>query len=200
MTKLVLTQFVLNIIIAGSDSAMSKPVYPGGCLLPRIRRAAEGETTITFVGSAAEGEEEQTITWSQLHEDALSAAACLQEQGILPGDHVALLGLTSRPLITAIQGAWLAGACINMLPIPMRMGSLGEFAAQTRAHIKISEAKMVLIDPDLAAFYEAEKDDPPLVKLDGDDRKAATTGRLKATRKGWPSCNSPPAQPRFPRE
>lgn len=145
---------------------MPKPVNTESCLLPRLRQAAEGETTVTFVGSAADGAEKQTRSWKQLHEDALSAAASLQERGILPGDHVALLGLTSRPLVTAIQGAWLAGACINMLPIPMRMGSLVEFAAQTRAHVKISEAKMVLIDPGLAAFYEAKKDDPPLIRLD----------------------------------
>ncbi len=135
-------------------------------LLTRIRRAAESGNTVTFVGSAAGSEELQSITWKQLHEEALSAAAHLQNRGLKPGDHVALLGLTSRPLITALQGAWLAGACINMLPIPMRMSSLGEFAAQTRAHVKISDAKMLLLDPDLAAFYEPEKTDPPIIKLD----------------------------------
>ena len=134
-------------------------------LLPRIRKAASGNATVTFVGSAAGPEELQTISWNKLHHDALAVAAALQSRGVVPGDHIALLGLTSRPLITALQGVWLAGACVNMLPIPMRMNSMAEFAAQTRAHLIYSEAKMLLLDTGLASFYEPEKGDPPLVLL-----------------------------------
>lgn len=134
-------------------------------LLPRIRKAAGGNATVTFVGSAAGPEELQTISWNELHHDALAVAAALQSRGVVPGDHIALLGLTSRPLITALQGVWLAGACVNMLPIPMRMNSMAEFAAQTRAHLIYSEAKMLLLDTGLASFYEPEKGDPPLVLL-----------------------------------
>ena len=36
-------------------------------------------------------------------------AAGLQALGVGPGDHVALLGPTTRALVTAIQAIWLAG-------------------------------------------------------------------------------------------
>ena len=36
--------------------------------------------------------------------------AALQAMGIVPGDHVAILGPTSRELMTIIRGCWLAGA------------------------------------------------------------------------------------------
>ena len=55
--------------------------------------------------------------------------------GVRPGDHVGLLGPTSRPLVTAIQAVWLAGATVVVLPLPMRMGSIEEFVDQTRARI-----------------------------------------------------------------
>jgi len=134
-------------------------------LLPRIRSAARGNSNIIFTGSAAGQDELQTISWNLLHQDALAVAAGLQAHGIVPGDHIALLGLTSRPLITAIQGAWLAGACVNLVPIPMRMNSMAEFAAQTRAHLIYSDAKVLLLDTGLASFYEPQKGDPPLILL-----------------------------------
>jgi fatty-acyl-CoA synthase len=134
-------------------------------LLPRIRNAARGNSNIIFTGSAAGQEELQTVSWNLLHKDALAVAAGLQAHGIVPGDHIALLGLTSRPLITAIQGTWLAGACVNLVPIPMRMNSMAEFAAQTRAHLIYSDAKVLLLDTGLASFYEPQKDDPPLILL-----------------------------------
>ena len=56
-------------------------------------------------------------------------AAALQARGVAPGDHVALLGPTSRPFVTAIQAIWLTGATLVVLPLPMRLGSLEEFVA-----------------------------------------------------------------------
>jgi fatty-acyl-CoA synthase len=135
-------------------------------LLPRIRRAAAGTNGITFVGSAGGPESSQTVSWGEMHKEALAVAAALQNRGIKPGDNIALLGLTSRELVTAMQGVWLTGACVNMLPIPMRMNSIAEFALQTRAHLSYSDARMLLLDPGLAALYEAETGDPPIVLFD----------------------------------
>ena len=62
-------------------------------------------------------------------------AAGLQARGIDPGDHVAILGPTTRSLVTAIQATWLAGATVVVLPLPMRMSSIEEFVAQTRDRV-----------------------------------------------------------------
>ncbi len=136
-------------------------------LVTRIRRAATGPSGITFVGSAARGSGQPylRVTWSQLHEDARAVAAALQALGVAPGDHVAILSLTSRALVTAVQGVWLAGACVTVLPLPVRPGSLEEFVAQTRACLLHGDARLLLLDDDLAGFYEPAPGDPAVALL-----------------------------------
>ncbi|MCJ7807058.1 MAG: AMP-binding protein, partial [Clostridia bacterium] len=106
------------IISTPADSIKIEP------LITRIRKVAAGNNTITFVGSAAGNAEKEhlTLTWGELHRDAMAVAAILQAKGVNPGDHVALLGPTTRNLVTAIQAVWLVGASVSMLPIPMRFG------------------------------------------------------------------------------
>jgi fatty-acyl-CoA synthase len=71
---------------------------------------------VTLVGSG----ESERVSWARLHEDAPAVAANLQRRGVGPGDEVALLGPTSRPLVTAIQATFLTGATVVVLPLPMR--------------------------------------------------------------------------------
>jgi fatty-acyl-CoA synthase len=90
-------------------------------------------------------------------------AAALQARGVEAGDHVGLIGPTTRPLVTAIQATWLAGATVVVLPLPMRLGSLEEFVAQTRGRVRTAGIKLLLIDPELTAFLPAVPGDPPMV-------------------------------------
>ena len=96
----------------------------------------------------------------------MPSRAAFQARGLVPGDHVAILGPTSRQLMTAIQGCWLAGLASMVLPLPMRMGSLEAFIDSTRTRIIHGDAKLLLIDPLLAAFYEPAPGDPPIVPLE----------------------------------
>ena len=131
-------------------------------ILPaRIEAATSRGGTVTFVT----GGSEDRISWEQLHAEARAMAAGLQGRGIGPGDHVAILGPTSRLLVTAIQATWLAGATAVLLPLPMRMGSIESFVAQTRARVAAADSRLVLIDADLAPFLQAEPGDPPAVLL-----------------------------------
>jgi fatty-acyl-CoA synthase len=132
------------------------------CLLQRIERAAARATDITFVVDATE----ESLSWGELHEQAKGYAAALQALGVRPGDHVALLSPTTRPLVTAIQGTWLAGATIVVLPLPMRLSSIEEFVAQTRRRIRHADASLVVADPELAAFVVPEPGDPPMAGFD----------------------------------
>jgi fatty-acyl-CoA synthase len=52
-----------------------------------------------------------------------------------------------------------------ILPLPMRMGSLEEFVAQTRARVLGGDAVLTLIDDQLAGFYPPAPGDPPVVSL-----------------------------------
>jgi fatty-acyl-CoA synthase len=134
-------------------------------VLSRVERAATGPGAVTFLGSAgADGRER--VPWAQLHEEAQGVAAALQARGVGPGVQVALLGPTSRALVTAIQATWLAGGTLVCLPLPMRLGSIEEFVRQTRRRILNAEAALVVVDPELEPFVAVEPGDPPMVRLD----------------------------------
>jgi fatty-acyl-CoA synthase len=134
-------------------------------VVSRIEGAADSSAGVTFLGSAgADGRER--VPWGHLHDDARAMAAALQARGVGPGVHVALLGPTSRPLVTAIQAVWLAGGTLVCLPLPMRLGSIEEFAHQTRRRIENAQATLVIVDAELEPFLAVEPGDPPVVRLD----------------------------------
>ena len=129
----------------------------------RIEEAAgrPGAGTLTFVTGGGE----DVVAWGAFLDDARAMAAALQARGVTPGTHVALLGPTTRPLVTAIEAVWLCGATLVILPLPMRLGSIEEFAAQTRARMLSADISLLLVDPDLAPFIEPQPGDPSTVLL-----------------------------------
>ena len=137
-----------------------------GSVVDRLERSADAPTGVRFVGASvrpADGPD--FVSWRQIHDEALAVAATLQSLGVAPGDHVAILGPTSRALMTAVRGCWLAGAASMVLPLPMRMASIEAFVDSTRARIRHGEAKLVLIDDALAPFYESVPGDPITLPL-----------------------------------
>jgi fatty-acyl-CoA synthase len=142
-------------------------------LLRRIEAAATGDGTLTLLGSAAgpgadvqpNGDAILRLPWRDLHADALGVAGALQTRGVRAGDHVALLGPTSRALVTALQAVYLCGAAAVVLPLPMRLGSLEHFVAQTEARVDQSAARLVLVDADLADFVPPRAGTAPVVTL-----------------------------------
>ena len=136
-------------------------------LLPRLETAAAGNHALTLVGSAAGGDHAiERVEWGRLHEDARGMAGALQARGVAPGDRVAILGTTSRPLVTSIQATWLAGAAVVVLPLPMRLASVDDFVDQTRRRIRQADVRLVVVDPALAEFLDPAPTDPPVVMLD----------------------------------
>mgnify|MGYP001821306552 CR=1 FL=1 len=130
--------------------------------IERLEAAADRDAGINFVGHSVAPDGPVFVPWRQIHDEARSVGAALQAKGLLPGDHVAILGPTSRELMTIVRGCWMAGIASMVLPLPMRMGSLDEFVNSTRARIRHGNAKLVLIDDQLAPFYEAVEGDPPI--------------------------------------
>lgn len=146
-------------------------------LLPRLEAAADRGRSITFATGATDSAAYTTeaIEWSRLHDDARAMAAELQARGVEPGHSIGLIGPTTRDLVTAIQAAWLTGATVVMLPLPMRMGSIEEFIEQTRARMSNAECRIVVADVRLLAFLTPEPTDPPMVTLD--ELRAAVSSR-----------------------
>lgn len=131
--------------------------------IERLEAAADSDTGVRFVGASVMPDGEPVhVSWRQIHDEARSVGAALQAKGLVPGDHVAVLGPTSRDLMTIVRGCWMAGIASMVLPLPMRMGSLDAFIDSTRARIRHGDAKLVLIDDQLADFYTAVDGDPPI--------------------------------------
>src|SRR5205823_14006577 len=78
---------------------------------------------------------------------------------------------TSRRSVTAVQAIWLTGATLVMMPLPARLGSLDQFISQTRARVRAADAAALVIEDELAGFFEPEPDDPPLIMLQELDRR-----------------------------
>jgi fatty-acyl-CoA synthase len=134
--------------------------------IERLEGAADSGNGVTFVGaSVAPGGEPLFVSWREIHDEARVVGAALQARGLIPGDHVAILGPTSKALMTIVRGCWMAGIASMVLPLPMRMGSLEEFVSSTRARIRHGDAKLILIDEQLAAFYESGEGDPVIESM-----------------------------------
>jgi fatty-acyl-CoA synthase len=130
--------------------------------IARLEAAADSDAGLRLVGASVSADGESIfVSWRQLHDEARAVGAALQARGLVPGDHVAILGPTSRQLITTVRGCWMAGLASMVLPLPMRMGSLEAFVSSTRGRIRQGDAALVLIDDQLAPFYEAAPGDPP---------------------------------------
>ena len=138
---------------------------PSLSIRARLEKAAGGTGGVRFVGKSVAPDGPVFVPWAQIHEEARAVGAALQARGVQPGDHVAVLGPTSRELMTIVRGCWLAGVASMILPLPMRMGSLDEFVSSTRLRIRHGDAKLVLIDDQLAPFYEAIEGDPPIAPM-----------------------------------
>jgi fatty-acyl-CoA synthase len=126
-------------------------------VVARLESAADGAGTVTFVGAAAgDRRPADQVEWTRLHDDARGIAAALQARGVGPGSHVALLGPTSRAMVTTIEAVYLSGGTVVALPLPMRLGSIEEFVEHTRQRIANADATTLVIDNELAPFL-----DPP---------------------------------------
>ena len=141
------------------------PDLAGRSTIERLELAADRGTGVRFVGHSVAPDGPTFVPWRQIHDEARAVGAALPARGLVPGAHVAVLGPTSRELMTIVRGCWLAGVASMVLPLPMRMGSLDEFVNSTRARIRHGDAKLVLIDAQLAPFYAAVPGDPPTVPM-----------------------------------
>jgi fatty-acyl-CoA synthase len=134
---------------------------PPTAITRRLERAAASTRGVVFLC----GHEPERVPFGQLYDEAQAVAASLQQRGIEPGDHVAILGPTSRELVTTVEACWMAGITSMVLPLPMRLASLDEFVQGTRARMIHGDARLLLMDDALAGLYEPAEGDPPIESL-----------------------------------
>ena len=129
------------------------------------------------------------VSWRQIHDEARAVGAALQAKGLLPGDHVAILG-PDEPRADHHRPRLLAGR--HRLDGAAAADADG-FARGVRrvdpGRIRHGDAKLVLIDDQLAAFYAAGAGRP----ADRADGQRAARGR-RACRRG-DALEIPPHDP-----
>ncbi|HEY7949157.1 MAG TPA: AMP-binding protein [Acidimicrobiales bacterium] len=136
--------------------------------LARIESASERGRAVVFLDS----DEPERVPWARLLDDGRRMAAAMQARGVGAGDRVAVMGTTSRGLLTAIEATWLAGAAVIMLPLPVRAGSEQEFRASTLQRIALGEVSLLVGDPEFLAMA-APDPDPLAVSFDTLQKEAA---------------------------
>jgi fatty-acyl-CoA synthase len=123
-------------------------------LIARIEAAADRGAAVVF----ADSDETERVPWARLLTDGRCMAAAMQARGVGPGGRVAVLGMTSRALLTAIEATWLAGAAVIVLPLPVRVGSEEEFRDTTLKRISLGEVSLLVADPELLAVVAPDPD------------------------------------------
>ncbi len=116
-------------------------------LLDAFERAAGrgGSLTLTRAGG------DETISWAQVHAEAIGLAGFLQTAGIGRGTAVGLLGTTSRTLVTAIRAVWLAGASVTVVT-PPTSGDPTLVADACHSAVRSADLDVLLLCPPFDTF------------------------------------------------
>ena len=117
------------------------PTLRHATLVGALAAAADHWSAVTFVDLR---EREVRISWGEIHERALRAAAALAERGVRPGDAVAIVLRTEPAFLDAFFGTWLAGAVPVPLYPPVRLGRMEEYLAGTARMLSVSKAALVV--------------------------------------------------------
>ena len=89
----------------------------------------------------------RTVSWFEVHERARRLAAVLRGHGIGTGSRVGLLADTSIDLVSVLQGVWLAGAAVTVLPLPVHHAAEGAaYAAQLDRMVADARLHLVVVD------------------------------------------------------
>lgn len=82
-----------------------------------------------------------------LNERASAAAAVLQSRGVAPGDRVGILGPNRAEWVEWAYGAWLAGAAVVPVQLPLRVPDAAAFAEKVSALVAAAGCSVVVTDP-----------------------------------------------------
>jgi acyl-CoA synthetase (AMP-forming)/AMP-acid ligase II len=96
------------------------------------------------------------LSYPELAERAQTAAGRLVALGIEPGDAVGLLGPNRPEWAVWAFGAWIAGAVLVPIQIPLRVRDPDAFRAQLRSLVDAGGCKRVMADPRLAGLLSEE--------------------------------------------
>ena len=117
--------------------------------------ASTEERGIRFV--SPDGTPGTRFAWGDLRRAAAVEARRLAAEGIGPGHHVALVGLTSPQTVVAVRAVWMLGASVVVLPLPFRSMDPERFLEQTERRIAQADADALLVDSALVDSVRAPR-------------------------------------------
>jgi fatty-acyl-CoA synthase len=114
-------------------------------LLDWIEQSRIRDGRIIFLGAHSD----DVVGWQRFFAEAAEVAAWLQtSRGVGRGGRVVILGLPSRPMVTALVGTWMAGASVTCAPTPARNVDLAAYLEQTRRRLAALGDPLILLgDP-----------------------------------------------------
>lgn len=139
-------------------------------LLSLLERAADSKSGVTFVDDV----DAERVTWRQLHEDARRCSYALREAGIGLGSRVAIVGPSTREIITAIQATWLSGASLTVIAAPARSRTWQQFSVELGARVQAAAPDLVVVDESMAEALTGTSG-PPLERVRAFHARAIAT-------------------------
>ncbi|MFC3383752.1 AMP-binding protein [Couchioplanes azureus] len=139
--------------IAGTDPAT---------VVDLVAQRRGGPGTLTVLGGDAGV---RSVTWAAVHDRARRLTTLLRGRGVGSGSRVGLLADTGVGLVTAIQGVWLSGAAVTVLPMPVRRADAA-YVAQLRRTIADGRLGLVLVGVPLAGLRPELAAAAPTADLD----------------------------------
>lgn len=128
----------------------SAPEFPE-TLPDMLRGAADtcGGRGLIFVD-----EDERRFTWAEIEQQAQRIAAGLQDLGGKPGDRLAIVCASLRPLVTTFFGAVLAGLHPSILPTPISRRRLQGYLGHIGAIVRVEQPDFIVVDTEVEEVGE----------------------------------------------
>ena len=93
-------------------------------------------------------------TWAQVHAAAITGARRLADNGIGPGDAVAVLAAGPAEVAPVAQATWLAGGSVTMLHQPTARTNLATYAEETAGVLALINARAIVLGDPFTEFVE----------------------------------------------
>lgn len=93
------------------------------------------------------------MSWRDLSESSMRAAASLREAGVKPGDLVGVMLRNDERFVPAVLGAWRLRATAVPMPIPGAFADVDVYGEHIRAMIAAAGVRHVIHDPSLAGEH-----------------------------------------------
>ncbi len=123
-------------------------------------------------------------SWGQVHAAAITGARRLAENGIGPGDAVAVLAAGPAEVAPVAQAVWLAGGSVTMLHQPTARTNLASYAEETAGALTLISARAIVLGDPFTEFVDM---------LEGSGILAFTVADLLADVTGAPDGAAPGA-------